>query len=241
MIIVVEGAKVIGLTLETRPDTITLDEIKRMRCFGCTRVQLGVQHTNNEILKKCNRGHSISAAIKAIKLLKDNGYKIDIHLMPNLRGASPEIDYQMFMDVLNNVELQVDQWKIYPCSVVPWSKFEEMYKSGDYKPYSDEELLELILRILPMIHPWIRVNRIIRDIPIGYISGGCSVPNMREILDKKMVELGIVCKCIRSREIKLANMEGIPRRLVIRCYEASGGIEYFISYETPDKAKFLDL
>ena len=50
-------SKIIGLTLETRPDTITIDEVRRLRSYGCTRVQLGVQHVDDAILKKVNRGH----------------------------------------------------------------------------------------------------------------------------------------------------------------------------------------
>ena len=188
---VTEGANVIGLTLETRPDTITLKEIQKMRRFGCTRIQLGNSTYKQSDSKKMQPRSQCCRIYGSYPAIKENGYKIDIHLMPNLRGATPEIDYDMFMDVLSHPDLQADQWKIYPCSVVPWSKFEKMYQSGEYTPYSDEDLLELILKVNPMIHPWIRVNRVIRDIPMGYISGGCSVPNMREILDKKMREQGL--------------------------------------------------
>ena len=223
---------IIGLTLETRPDTITLDEIARFRRFGCTRLQLGVQHTNDHILKKCNRGHNIQCVKDALKLLKNTGYKIDIHLMPNLRDASPEIDEEMFKEVLTCPELQADQWKIYPCSVVSWSMFEKMYNDGRYKPYSDDLLLKLLVKIAPTIHPWIRVNRIIRDIPMQYISGGCSTPNMSEIITKELKAKGESCKCIRCREIK--DMTGIQRYFKYRVYEGSGGTEYFLSYESKD-------
>ena len=230
---------IIGLTLETRPDTITLDEIIRLRRFGCTRVQLGIQHSNNTILKKCNRGHTVEQSMDAINLLKQNGYKIDIHLMPNLRGASMEIDYQMFLDILTHPNLQADQWKIYPCSVTPWSKFEKMYQEGSYVPYSDEILTELLLKVKPLVHPWIRINRIIRDIPMGYISGGCSIPHLREILAKKLKERGETCRCIRCREIKLEVIKDVKKMIKIRKYPASNGIEYFISYETEDETKIF--
>ena len=116
---------IIGLTLETRPDTITLDEIKKFRKYNCTRIQLGVQHTDNNVLKKINRGHDIECVYEAIKLLKDNCYKVDIHLMPNLPGSSYEMDVEMLTRSLYDERLQVDQYKIYPTAIVPWTKIKK--------------------------------------------------------------------------------------------------------------------
>jgi len=135
---------IIGITLETRPDTITLEEIKKFRRYNCTRLQIGVQHTNNDVLKKINRGHDIECVYKAIKLLKNNCYKIDIHLMPNLPGSSYEIDKQMLNESLYDERLQVDQYKIYPCAVVPWTKIKKWYEEGSYIPYPEEDLFKLI-------------------------------------------------------------------------------------------------
>ena len=220
--------RVIGLTLETRPDTITLQEIAKFRSFGCTRIQMGLQHTNDKILKMSNRGHSIKHTIDAISLLKHNCFKLDVHLMPNLYGSNPQKDIQMFDEVLYNPLLQADQIKIYPVSVVPWSVYENMYKSGKYKPYSDEKLKEVLIYAKTRMHPWIRLNRVIRDIPISYIEGGCSEPNMRQSLSKISN-----CKCIRCREVKGKEIKEAYRK--IRTYESNYGTEIFISYETSDE------
>ena len=221
--------KVIGLTLETRPDTINLDEIAKFRSFGCTRIQMGLQHTDNNILKMSNRGHKLSHTIKAITLLKDNCFKVDIHLMPNLLGSTPEKDIEMFQTILYNPQLQADQIKIYPVSVVPWSVYETMYKNGKYVPYSDEKLKHVIIYMKKRIHPWIRLNRVIRDIPISYISGGCSQPNMRQSLSKLCN-----CRCIRCREVKGREIGKAYRK--VRQYESSRGTEIFISYESFDES-----
>tara|TARA_Y100000389_G_C17465864_1_gene525461 strand:- start:3000 stop:4769 length:1770 start_codon:yes stop_codon:yes gene_type:complete len=220
--------RVIGLTLETRPDTIDMNEIKKFREFGCTRIQMGLQHTNDMILKKSNRGHKISHTIDAISLLKNNGYKIDLHIMPNLLGSSPEIDIKMCDEILYDERLQADQLKLYPVSVVPWSVYETLYKQGKYKPYSDDELKRVLIYIKSRMHPWVRLNRVIRDIPIGYISGGCSEPNMRQSLSKLSN-----CRCIRCREVKGRKIGKNYRK--IRKYLASGGTEIFISYESKDE------
>ena len=135
---------IIGLTLETRPDSITLNEIKNFRRYNATRIQLGVQHTDNDVLKKINRGHDIESVYEAIKLLKENCYKVDIHLMPNLPGSTYEKDVEMLNKSLYDSRLQADQYKIYPTAIVPWTKIKKWYEDGSYKPYNDMLLYELI-------------------------------------------------------------------------------------------------
>ncbi len=224
-------AKVIGITLETRPDSITVEEIERLRSYGCTRVQLGIQHTDDDILNGINRGHRVQATMDSLRLLKDNCFKVDIHIMPNLPGSSVEKDEAMFKQVLEDPYLQADQWKIYPCSVVPWTVIEKWHANGTYKPYPDAELFELLLRIKPRVHPWIRLNRVVRDIPNQYITGGCAVTNMRQILQNELKKRGQLCCCMRCREIRDDSAE-TPPRMVVRKYKASGGLEYFLSFES---------
>ena len=225
-----EKIRIIGLTLETRPDTIDLNEIKKFRSFGTTRLQMGVQHTNNKLLKLSNRGHTIERSIQAIELLKNNGYKVDIHLMPNLFGSSPTKDIEMFKQILYNQHLQADQIKLYPVSVVPWSVYEKMYQNGKYKPYPDDILKTVLIYAKTKMHPWIRLNRVIRDIPLAYINGGCSEPNMRQSLSKLSN-----CQCIRCRELKHRDINSNDIFRKIRIYKASNGIEIFISYESENE------
>ncbi len=245
--------KIIGLTLETRPDTITVSSIIEARDLGCTRFQLGIQHTDEDILNKINRQCSTKRTIKAIELLKDWGYKIDGHWMPNLPDATPEKDRKMLVDELLgqlspvetvpsiieginqwNVwnlacpDLQLDQWKVYPCEVVPYTQIEKMYRSGEYKPYTEEHLEPILIDVKRYMYPWIRLNRIIRDIPTDYIISSADHPNTRQILQKKLKDNGWKCNCIRCREVKLAT---VPEEIYYRVdeYNASNGTEYFIS------------
>tara|TARA_B000000437_G_scaffold192499_1_gene151517 strand:+ start:8097 stop:9842 length:1746 start_codon:yes stop_codon:yes gene_type:complete len=225
---------IIGLTLETRPDTITLEEIKKFRKYNCTRIQLGVQHTHNDVLKKINRGHNIECVYDAIKLLKENCYKVDIHLMPNLPGSSYIKDKEMLEASLYDERLQVDQYKIYPTAIVPWTKIKKWYEDGSYIPYSDLELYELIKDFKQKVQKWKRLNRIIRDIPSSYISGGYDKKyvNMRQLLQNDMKKNNWKCNCIRCREIGSNKVDVNDIELKIIKYDASGGMEYFISYET---------
>jgi len=226
---------IIGITLETRPDTITMDEIKKFRKYNATRIQLGVQHTDNYVLKKINRGHNIECVYEAIRMLKENGFKVDIHLMPNLPGASPEKDIDMLRKALYDVRLQADQLKIYPCAVVPFTKIKEWYDNGEFIPYDDTILYEIIKDFKKQVQPYKRLNRIIRDIPSSYISAGYKSVNMRQMLQNDMKKHNWCCKCIRCREIGARNISDQSNiNLYISKYRASEGDEYFISYETTE-------
>ena len=248
--------KIIGLTLETRPDQITPNNLRLLRYYGCTRVQIGVQHIDDVILKKINRGHTIKDTIDAIKLLKDNCWKIDIHIMPDLPGANPEIDNKMFDEFLGikrkfrcsenfieyelvNEYIQADQWKIYPCEVTPWTVIEKWYNEGKYKPYGEDTniIKGVIINAKKKMFPWIRLNRVIRDIPNQHIKGGNNIINLRQNILAEMKKEGLSCDCIRCREVGLNNWSNRKVNeavLFIRKYNASDGEEYFISYESSD-------
>ena len=229
--------KIIGLTLETRPDTVNEGELCRFRRYGCTRLQIGVQHTDDAILKKINRAHYRKDAVEAIQLLKDSCYKVDIHLMPNLPGSTPDIDKKMFLDALYSEDMQVDQWKIYPCEVVPWTKIKKWFDEGKFVPYDLEKLTHVLMYAKSRVHPWIRLNRVVRDIPSQYILGGVDVPNLREDVATLMKRQGNPCKCIRCREVHDNKKAVRDAELVVRHYRGSGADEYFISFETPDRSK----
>lgn len=226
--------KIIGLTIETRPDQINLQEIRRLRYLGVTRVQLGLQHTDNRILKKINRGHTIEDSTEAMKLLKYNGFKIITHFMPDLLGSSPEKDIEMFKRVLLDPLITPDEIKIYPTMVTEdWSIFSRLYKQGRYKPYTEEnpELLnEVILYFLQNVPEWMRIDRIVRDIPTTQTIGGINRPNLRQDLDKIMKRRGIICKDIRMREVKDQETNIDNLRMDIQKYDSSQGKEVYIQY-----------
>jgi ELP3 family radical SAM enzyme/protein acetyltransferase len=239
--------RVIGLTIETRPDyLISKDDyysiIRFYRQLGVTRVQIGVQHTDDNILRFVNRECTNDENKKAIKFLKDNGFKVDIHLMLDLPSSTPEKDIEMLTEVLTDSNYEADQWKIYPTEVTPYSKINEWYHAGTYKPYAEQDISKLedvIIHAKKMMKPWIRINRIIRDIPIQSIEGGVSCPEMRNNIEAKMRDMGLKCCCIRCREIKLQKVNIEDVKLFVREYISSDGKEFFISYETNNEKILL--
>ena len=234
--------KIIGLTIETRPDSISREEIRRFNEFGVTRVQVGIQTTHDHLLKKINRGCYNKDTILALRLLKESGFKILIHVMPNLPGSNPDLDIKCFKDIMFKPEFQADEIKIYPTSVTTTSEkddtevytvIEKWYRDGKYVPYSNEQLYEVIKYAKREIPNHFRISRIFRDIPIANITGGANIPNMRQELQREMCEEGHFCKCIRCREIKDTKFKLADVYYQITSYDANEGVEYFISANIP--------
>ena len=227
---------IIGVCIETRPDALDDEWLRRFRKWGVTRVQLGAQHVDNTILKKINRGHTIEQLLWAMKYLKDNCFKIDIHIMPDLPGATPEIDKAMF-DYVYSVVCP-DQMKVYPCEVVPWTVIEKWYKKGTYIPYfekNNEDLVDVVRYSMTTCPNWVRLPRVIRDIPRSYIECGNTVANLRQVIDKKLDEEGVISMEIRSREIgRHSKYYNKPANYNSYYYYGNEGHEYFIAYESFD-------
>lgn len=235
--------KIIGISLETRPDQINKHELRRFRELGCTRIQIGVQHTDDEILKIINRKHDVECSVKAIKLMKDFGFKVDIHIMPDLPGATPEKDKAMFNEVFLTDKYKPDYVKIYPCLDVTYTEIRKWKADGRWTPYSEKnsgkELIDLILYAKKhLIDKYVRINRIQRDFPKehtnndykGFVSD-THMSNLRQILDDRMRKEGFSCKCIRCREVKNKEYTLKDVRRNIMTYDASGGVDKFISFD----------
>ncbi len=233
---------VVGLGVETRPDEITEAEIIRFRKYGVTRVELGVQHTDDLLLRKVNRGHGIRHSKKAIKLLKDYGFKVEIHIMADLPGATPEGDKDCYRQVLrDDPDLIPDYMKDYPCLDVSYTKVKEWKETGKWTPYSERtsdarDLKDVLIYRQSITPKWVRVNRIQRDFrpatctELGYTSGSIK-NNLAQIVKDEAEKQGIYCQCIRCCEVKDHKFKPDEVEYHVEQFEASGGTEYFISAE----------
>ncbi len=219
--------RIIGITLETRPDLIDEQEIEHMRMLGATRVEIGVQSLSNKVLKLVKRGHGVEATIKATRLLKEAGFKVGYHLMPNLPGSNVTQDLEMFKQVFSNPDFMPDMIKIYPCVVVYQAKLYDWLMEKKYKPYKDSQLVSLLIKIKKLVPPWVRIMRLGRDIPVANIAAGNKMSNIRQVLEQK----GAVCQCIRCREVKNKFKNSADLTLEDITYKASGGEEHFLQYK----------
>lgn len=230
--------RIIGLTLETRPDCINYHTIWQMREMGCTRIELGIQHTDDAILALTKRGHDSQEAMRAMELLRNYGFKVDAHLMPQLPGATPEADLLMLQTIFSDPGYKPDMIKIYPCTVVKNSELYDWFEQGKYKAYSVEELIDILVKFKPTIPYYARISRLIRDIPGHYIEEGNTVTNLRQVVHSKLKKLGLACRCLRCREVGHVDLSKIPDltpHLFVDEYDTHGGTEYFLSFEDKDR------
>jgi elongator complex protein 3 len=209
-----------------------------MREMGCTRIELGIQHTDDSILKLIKRGHDNARSKLATKLLKNCGYKTDFHLMPQLPGATPETDLVMLNSVFEDPGLRPDMIKVYPCSVIKNSELYEWFVAGKYKAYPTEDLLAILKKFKPNVPRYCRISRLIRDIPGQYIEDGNKTTNLRQVIQEQMKKEGTKCVCLRCREIAhadLSQVKDLTPHLFVDEYETLGGKEYFLSFEDKDR------
>ena len=227
----------VGITVETRPDWAKEKHVDDMLNMGVTRVEMGVQHPSNEIYRIVGRKHSVADVVEATRTTKDAGLKVVYHLMPGLPGTTREEDLKAFKKVFNDSSFKPDMIKIYPCLVLKGTKAYKWYREGTYRPYTNEEATDFIAEVKRIIPPWIRIMRVQRDIPAHLIVAGVNKSNLRQLVQKKLAEESLKCRCIRCREVghrmRSDNIKPDPKKVKIltTIYKASEGKEIFISEE----------
>jgi elongator complex protein 3 len=223
----------VGLVIETRPDEITPQEIANMRALGVTKVQMGAQSFDDEILAKNLRGHDVAATLKATALLRAAGFKIVLHWMPNLLGTTPQSDRVDFQRMWDG-GFSPDELKIYPTQLLEQAPLYAYWQRGEFMPYTTQELIDLIADIKPSIPIYNRVNRIIRDIPANYIKAGSKRSSLRQDVHQELKQRGERCRCIRCREIRAEKVDADDLIYNDDTYTAAFSEEHFLNYATAD-------
>ena len=235
--------RVVGITIETRPDYIDKKEIKRLRELGVTRVELGIQSVYDDVLRKNRRGHKIRDAVRATRLLRDAGFKICYQIMPDLPGSSFARDLSMFGELFSNPDFRPDMLKIYPTAVLKEAPLWKERAKLNYRPLSAAKLAELLKEAKKRIPPYCRVQRIIRDFSSRRIAAGAGakISNLRQLAAAKLAEEGRRCRCVRCREVKGDYDPNEKIFLFRRDYEAAAGKEVFLSFEDAGRRKLYGL
>jgi len=230
----------VGITVETRPDWAKERHVDYMLGMGVTRVELGVQNPSDEIYRLVGRTHTVRDVVEATRIMKDSGLKVLYHLMPGLPSSNSEEDLGVFREVFTSADFKPDMIKIYPCLVLRGTRAYEWYCEGAYRPYTDEEAANLVVEVKKVVPPWVRVMRVQRDIPAPLIVAGVKRSNLRQLVQEKLREQGVRCRCIRCREVghrmTIDKVKPDPDKVKILTtrYAASGGEEIFISAEDPE-------
>jgi len=233
----------VGLVIETRPDLINAEELKLLRKQGVTKIQIGIQSMNDEILEKNKRGHDSATTLKATALLREAGFKITAHWIPNLLGSTPDLDKEDFKRLWEESGVNPDELKIYPCQLLNSAPLYGIWQDGDYEPYDETTLLNLLADIKTMVPRYCRINRVIRDIPSTNVIEGSRNTSLRQDVAVEMARRGTKCECVRCREIREQRMEAGELVYDDFSYRAAGAEEHFLSYNTADDklAGFLRL
>jgi len=221
----------VGLVIETRPDEITVNELTWLRQLGVTKVQMGAQSLDDRILALNQRGHTTAQTHAAAALLRAFGFKIVLHWMPNLLGATPESDRQDFERLWQG--LCPDEIKIYPTQLLAGTELFRRWERGEYTPYTTGQLVHLIADIKPSIPPYCRVNRVIRDIPSTHVVEGNRRTSLRQDALAELARRGGRCRCIRCREVRGQAVEAADLELQDLVYPAGFAEEHFLSFITP--------
>lgn len=237
--------KCVGITIETRPDYCTQTHLDDMLRYGCTRLEIGVQSVYEDVARDTNRGHTVKAVSEIFCLAKDAGYKVVAHMMPDLPNVGMERDLEQFKEYFENPAFRTDGLKIYPTLVIRGTGLYELWKTGRYKSYNANALVDLVARILALVPPWTRIYRVQRDIPMPLVTSGVDNGNLRELALARMKDFGTTCRDVRTREVGIQEVHHKVSpdqvELIRRDYYANGGWETFLSYEDPKKDILIGL
>ncbi|RMF48827.1 MAG: tRNA uridine(34) 5-carboxymethylaminomethyl modification radical SAM/GNAT enzyme Elp3 [Chloroflexota bacterium] len=233
----------VGLVIETRPDQLSVEEVLRLRRLGCTKVQIGFQSLDDRILRLNKRGHTVAATRRAVRLLRQAGFKIHAHWMPNLYGATPESDRADYRRLFDDADFRPDELKIYPCSLIESAELMQHYQRGAWQPYDTQTLIALLADCLRATPEYCRLTRIIRDIPSTDIVVGNKLTNLRELVETYLAERGERSRDIRAREVRHSAIAPEALHLDELSYQTSIGQEYFLQFITAERriAGFLRL
>lgn len=228
----------IGLTIETRGDYCSQQQIDYMLSLGTTRVEIGVQSTDPKLLELTKRGHETIANIQAFQLLKNAGIKITAHWMPGLTGLYGKIDIEkeieLFKELFDNPSYRPDELKIYPTLVIPGTELYQLWQEGKYDALTFEQTVQLLIELKKAIPRYVRIKRVMRDISEHEAEAGARTTNLRQLLHEEMKKKGIKCSCIRCREVGMSKFRPENIKLQQLEYEASDGKEIFLSFEDPE-------
>ncbi len=233
----------VGLVVETRQDHITPDELRWLRYLGVTKVQVGIQSLDEQVLSLNKRGHDVQATRDGFRLLRLAGFKIHAHWMANLLGATPESDLADFGKLWSDTAVRPDELKIYPCMLVENADLYQYWQRGEYTPYDEERLTDLLVNCLIQVPRYVRVNRVIRDFPTTNVVAGNKKANLRQIATQRAEKRGLKLQDIRYREIRREKVNRTDLQLRLTTYDTDATTEHFLSFETPAErlAGFLRL
>ena len=227
--------RVVGLVIETRPDAVTARSLRTIRRLGCTKVQMGVQSIDQRVLDVNERRVDVARMEEAFALCRLFGFKIHAHFMVNLLGSTPAADKADYLRFVGPGPFQPDEVKLYPCALIEGTRLVGRHKSGEWEPYTEEELLDVLASDIVATPAFCRVSRMIRDFSSNDIVAGNKKPNLRQMVERRLSETGQVrVREIRYREIGSDAPDLAELELDVVSYTTPTSEERFLQWVTPE-------
>ena len=226
--------RVVGLVVETRPDLVTADACRTLRALGCTKVQIGIQSLSDDLLAANGRAITSARIADAMTLLRQFGFKSHVHFMVNLLGADPASDIADYRRLVTDPAFLPDEVKLYPCCLVESAQLTDRYEAGCWRPYTEEELVEVLVQDVLATPPWTRISRMIRDISATDILAGNKKTNLRQVVEAAVDATGGEVAEIRSREISVEGATVGDLSLQTIAYQTATTEERFLEWITPE-------
>lgn len=135
----VKEKKIDGIRISTRPDYIDKKTLKRLKKYKVKTIELGVQSSNDYVLKRAKRGHSFEDVKKASKLIRRYRFILGHQMMVGLPESSALDDLTTAKDL---IKLKPKIVRIYPVLVIKGTELEKEMKDGKYEPLSVEQAVE---------------------------------------------------------------------------------------------------
>lgn len=233
----------VGLVVETRPDAVTPKRLAMLRRLGCTKLQMGIQSLDERILAANHRGIGVDRMQQAFELARIFGFKTHAHFMTNLLGATPESDAADYRRMVEHPAFKPDEIKLYPCALVDGTGLVSHWRDGSWRPYTEQELVNLLAEDMLVTPPFTRISRMIRDISAHDIMTGNKKVNLRQLVDLELAKRAQPVQEIRSREIAFGAAANDELSLSEVAYETTNTHEVFLQWVAPGNriAGFLRL
>ncbi len=228
------GHRCVGLVVETRPDVVGPRQLTTLRRLGCTKIQMGIQSLDEDILRANHRGIGVERMRRAFESARIFGFKTHAHFMANLLGATPESDAADFKRMVAEDAFKPDEIKLYPCALVDGTGLVKHWEDGTWHPYSEQTLINLLADDVLATPAFTRISRMIRDISAHDIMCGNKKVNLRQLVDGELARRGHPIHEIRSREITFGTTDDTELALDEVAYETTNTRERFLQWITPD-------
>ncbi len=128
-----------GIRISTRPDCITPEILGILKNYGVTAIELGAQSMNDEVLQLNDRGHTVQDIFNASGMIREYGFELGLQMMIGLYGSTPETEYETMNKIIG---IKPDTVRIYPVVILKNTRLAELLKSGIYKPFEFEYVVE---------------------------------------------------------------------------------------------------